>query len=57
MAFYNALDAQGTLLYTITPRPRLAYDPVQEGWDGWHDIPLDADARPGPLLRLYELPR
>lgn len=57
VAFYAALDEQATLLYEIEPRPRLAYDPVQEGWDGWHGIPLDAAARPGPVLRLYELPQ
>lgn len=56
VAFYEGLDKQATRLHEITPWPAYAYDPVQEGWDGWHGIPLRADARPGPVLRVYALP-
>jgi hypothetical protein len=55
-AFYRDLDERATRLYEITPSPAFAYDPLQEGWDGWHSIPLDASARPGPVLRVYQLP-
>jgi Dolichyl-phosphate-mannose-protein mannosyltransferase len=56
VAFYQALDEQATLLYAIEPWPVLPYDPVQEGWSGWHGIPLHPEARPGPVLRVYQLP-
>lgn len=55
VAFYTGLHERATLLYEIRPWPELAYDPVQEGWDGWHGIPLDPSARPGPVLRVYQL--
>jgi 4-amino-4-deoxy-L-arabinose transferase-like glycosyltransferase len=57
VAFYTALHDETPLLYEIRPWPELAYDPVQEGWDGWHGLPLDADARPGPVLRIHQLTR
>jgi 4-amino-4-deoxy-L-arabinose transferase-like glycosyltransferase len=53
--FYTALHEKTPLLYEIRPLPEMAYDPIQEGWDGWHGIPLDADARPGPILRVHQL--
>jgi 4-amino-4-deoxy-L-arabinose transferase-like glycosyltransferase len=54
-AFYTGLHEQATLLFEVRPWPELEYDPVQEGWDGWHDIPLTADARPGPVLSVYQV--
>jgi len=57
VAFYQGLHERASLLYEIEPYPAFAYDPVQEGWDGWHGIPLDPDARPGPVLRVYALPQ
>jgi hypothetical protein len=54
--FYQGLDARATRLYEIQPWPTFAYDPVQEGWDGWHGIPLHPNAHPGPVLRVYALP-
>jgi hypothetical protein len=56
VAFYRSLDERAARLYEITPWPVFAYDPVQEGWDGWHGIPFDRSARPGPVLRVYRLP-
>jgi 4-amino-4-deoxy-L-arabinose transferase-like glycosyltransferase len=53
--FYTALHRETPLLYEIRPWPELAYDPVQEGWDGWHGLPVDASARPGPVLRVHQL--
>ena len=44
VAFYTALHEETPLLYEIRPWPELAYDPVQEGWDGWHGLPLDPAA-------------
>ena len=55
VTFYEGLHGQTPLLYEIRPWPELAYDPVQEGWDGWHGLPLDPDARPGPVLRVHQL--
>lgn len=55
VAFYRALHEQTPLLVEIRPFPELAYDPVQEGWDGWHGLPLDERARPGPVLRVHQL--
>jgi 4-amino-4-deoxy-L-arabinose transferase-like glycosyltransferase len=55
VAFYTTLHQQTPLLFEIRPWPELAYDPVQEGWDGWHGLPLDASARPGPVLRVHQL--
>jgi 4-amino-4-deoxy-L-arabinose transferase-like glycosyltransferase len=55
VAFYTALHEQTPLLFEIRPVPKLDYDPVQEGWDGWHGLPLDANARPGPVLRVHQL--
>jgi hypothetical protein len=55
VAFYAALHEQTPLLFEVRPWPELAYDPVQEGWDGWHGLPLDGDARPGPALRVHQL--
>jgi hypothetical protein len=55
VTFYTALHEQTPLLFEIRPVPELAYDPVQEGWDGWHGLPLDANARPGPVLRVHQL--
>jgi 4-amino-4-deoxy-L-arabinose transferase-like glycosyltransferase len=55
VAFYAALDQDTPLLYEIRPWPELAYDAVQEGWDGWHGLPLDPAARPGPVLRVHQL--
>jgi 4-amino-4-deoxy-L-arabinose transferase-like glycosyltransferase len=55
VAFYAALHEQTPLLYELRPWPELAYDPVQEGWDGWHGLPLDSAARPGPVLRVHQL--
>ncbi|MGE3912690.1 MAG: glycosyltransferase family 39 protein [Chloroflexota bacterium] len=54
-AFYSGLHERGTLIYEVRPFPELEYDPVQEGWDGWHGIPLGPDARPGPVLRVYQV--
>jgi 4-amino-4-deoxy-L-arabinose transferase-like glycosyltransferase len=56
VAFYQGLDERATRLYEIAPWPAFAYDPVQEGWDGWHRIPFGPEAHPGPVLRLYGLP-
>jgi 4-amino-4-deoxy-L-arabinose transferase-like glycosyltransferase len=53
--FYTTLHEKTPLLYEIRPLPEMAYDPIQEGWDGWHGIPLDASARPGPILRVHQL--
>ena len=55
VTFYESLHGQTPLLYEIRPWPELAYDPVQEGWDGWHGLPLDPEARPGPVLRVHQL--
>jgi hypothetical protein len=54
-AFYTGLHDRATLLYEIRPHPELPYDPVQEGWDGWHGLPLTDDVRPGPVIRLYQV--
>ncbi|HZO25940.1 MAG TPA: glycosyltransferase family 39 protein [Chloroflexota bacterium] len=54
-AFYEELHTETPLLYEIRPWPELEYDPVQEGWDGWHILPLDPEARPGPVLRVHQL--
>lgn len=54
-AFYTALHEQTPLLFEIRPHPELAYDPIQEGWDGWHILPLDDAVRPGPVLRVHQL--
>jgi hypothetical protein len=53
--FYAALHQQTPLLFEIRPWPELEYDPIQEGWDGWHILPLDSQARPGPVLRVHQL--
>jgi 4-amino-4-deoxy-L-arabinose transferase-like glycosyltransferase len=55
VAFYDALHQETPLLFELRPWPEMAYDPVQEGWNGWHGIPLDPDARPGPVLRVHQL--
>jgi hypothetical protein len=55
VAFYSALHEQTPLLYEVRPWPELSYDPIQEGWDGWHILPLDAAARPGPVIRVHQL--
>jgi hypothetical protein len=55
VAFYAALHEQTPLLFEVRPWPELDYDPAQEGWDGWHGLPLDGDARPGPVLRVHQL--
>jgi hypothetical protein len=55
VAFYTALHEQTPLLFEARPWPELAYDPIQEGWDGWHILPLDAGARPGPVLRVHQV--
>jgi 4-amino-4-deoxy-L-arabinose transferase-like glycosyltransferase len=57
VAFYRSLDDDAHLLFAATPTPDLGYDPVQEGWNGWHGIPLGPEARPGPHIRVYELTR
>ncbi len=55
VAFYRSLDQEGELLFWVAPRPDLVYDPAQEGWEGWHGIPLDPDVRPGPHIKVYRL--
>jgi hypothetical protein len=55
VAFYDALHNETPLLFELRPWPEMAYDPVQEGWNGWHGIPLDPDARPGPILRVHPI--
>jgi 4-amino-4-deoxy-L-arabinose transferase-like glycosyltransferase len=55
VTFYMTLHQQTPLLFELRPSPELAYDPIQEGWDGWHILPLDASARPGPVLRVHQL--
>lgn len=55
VTFYTTLHQQTPLLFELRPWPELAYDPVQEGWDGWHGLPLDGSARPGPVLRVHQL--
>jgi hypothetical protein len=55
VAFYDALHQETPLLFELRPWPEMAYDPIQEGWNGWHGIPLDPDARPGPVLRVHQL--
>jgi 4-amino-4-deoxy-L-arabinose transferase-like glycosyltransferase len=55
VTFYTTLHETTPLLYEIRPWPELAYDPVQEGWDGWHGLPLDASARFGPVLRVHQV--
>jgi hypothetical protein len=57
VAFYRSLDDEAQLLFAATPTPDLGYDPVQEGWNGWHGIPLRSEARPGPHIRIYGLTR
>ena len=55
VTFYNGLHEQAQLRYEIRPYPEMEYDPIQEGWDGWHGIPLSDDVRPGPVLRVYQV--
>jgi 4-amino-4-deoxy-L-arabinose transferase-like glycosyltransferase len=55
VAFYDSLHHETPLLFELRPWPEMAYDPVQEGWNGWHGIPLDPDVRPGPVLRVHQL--
>jgi 4-amino-4-deoxy-L-arabinose transferase-like glycosyltransferase len=55
VAFYDSLHNETPLLFELRPWPELPYDPVQEGWDGWHGIPLDPGVRPGPVLRVHRL--
>ncbi len=55
VAFYRSLDDEARLLLWVAPWPDFGYDPVQEGWQGWHGIPLGSEARPGPHIRVYQL--
>lgn len=55
VTFYAGLHEQAQLLYEARPYPEMEYDPVQEGWNGWHGIPLSGDVRPGPVLRVYQV--
>jgi len=53
--FYRSLDERATLLFAVEPRPTYPYDSVESSWQGWHGIPLDSEARPGPHIRVYQL--
>jgi 4-amino-4-deoxy-L-arabinose transferase-like glycosyltransferase len=55
VTFYRGLHEQAQLRYEVRPYPEMEYDPVQEGWDGWHGIPISGDVRPGPVLRVYQV--
>ncbi|MCC6176938.1 MAG: glycosyltransferase family 39 protein [Chloroflexi bacterium] len=53
--FYGSLDDQARLLFAVAPEPLFEYDLTQDGWQGWHGIPLDDSARPGPIIRIYDI--